>query len=123
MEKDIFDNLIIFEMANNHQGNVEHGIRIIKEMGRLARKHNVRCAVKLQYRNLDTFIHPGYKGRKDIAHIPRFESTRLSYEMFSTLVEIIKKEEMIAMSTPFDEDTVDWCVDQGLDIIKIASCS
>ena len=96
MEKDIFDNLIIFEMANNHQGNVEHGIRIIKEMGRLARKHNVRCAVKLQYRNLDTFIHPGYKGRKDIAHIPRFESTRLSYEMFSTLVEIIKKEEMIA---------------------------
>lgn len=123
MEKDIFDNLIIFEMANNHQGNVEHGIRIIKEMGRLARKHNVRCAVKLQYRNLDTFIHPGYKGRKDIAHIPRFESTRLSYEMFSTLVEIIKKEDMIAMSTPFDEDTVDWCVDQGLDIIKIASCS
>ena len=66
MKKNIFDNLIIFEMANNHQGNVEHGIRIIKEMGRLARKHNVRCAVKLQYRNLDTFIHPGYKGRKDI---------------------------------------------------------
>ena len=27
------------------------------------------------------------------------------------------------MSTPFDEDGVDWCMDQGLDIIKVASCS
>ncbi len=27
------------------------------------------------------------------------------------------------MSTPFDEAGVDWCMDQGLDIIKVASCS
>lgn len=123
MGKDLFKNLIIFEMANNHQGSVEHGIKIIKEMGSIARKYNAKCAVKLQYRNLDTFIHTRYKGRKDIDHIPRFESTRLSYEEFLILVETIKDEGMIAMSTPFDEDGVDWCVDQGLDIIKVASCS
>lgn len=77
----------------------------------------------MQYRNLDTFIHPDYKGRKDVNHIPRFESTRLTYDQFTELVEAIRSEGMIAMSTPFDEDGVDWCMDQGLDIIKVASCS
>lgn len=119
----IFDDLFIFEMANSHQGSVEHGKDIIHEMGKIARKYNIKAAVKLQYRNLDTFIHPDYKGRKDVNHIPRFESTRLTYDQFTELVEAIRSEGMIAMSTPFDEDGVDWCMDQGLDIIKVASCS
>ena len=119
----IFDDLFIFEMANSHQGSVEHGKDIIHEMGKIARKYNIKAAVKVQYRNLDTFIHPDYKGRKDVNHIPRFESTRLTYDQFTELVEAIRSEGMIAMSTPFDEDGVDWCMDQGLDIIKVASCS
>lgn len=119
----IFDDLFIFEMANSHQGSVEHGKDIIHEMGKIARKYNIKAAVKLQYRNLDTFVHPDYKGRKDVNHIPRFESTRLTYDQFTELVEAIRSEGMIAMSTPFDEDGVDWCMDQGLDIIKVASCS
>ena len=119
----IFDDLFIFEMANSHQGSVEHGKDIIHEMGKIARKYNIKAAVKLQYRNLDTFIHPDCKGRKDVNHIPRFESTRLTYDQFTELVEAIRSEGMIAMSTPFDEDGVDWCMDQGLDIIKVASCS
>lgn len=119
----IFDGLIIFEMANSHQGSVEHGLSIIREMAKIARKYNVKAAVKLQYRNLDTFIHPDYKGRTDVKHIPRFESTKLTYEQFSVLVSAIQEEGLIAMSTPFDEDGVEWCQSQGLDIIKIASCS
>lgn len=119
----VFEDLFIFEMANSHQGSVEHGKDIIHEMGKIARKYNIKAAVKLQYRNLDNFIHPDYKGRKDVNHIPRFESTRLTYDQFSELVEAIRDEGMIAMSTPFDEDGVDWCMDQGLDIIKVASCS
>lgn len=119
----IFDNLIIFEMANSHQGSVEHGLRIIEKMGEIARKYNIKAAVKLQYRNLDTFIHPDYKGRTDIKHIPRFESTRLSYEEFTQLAEAVKKVGMVSMSTPFDETGVQWCIEQNLDIIKIASCS
>ena len=121
--KDIFKDLFIFEMANSHQGSVEHGIDIIRAMGRIARKYNIRAAVKLQYRDLDTFIHPDYKGRTDIKHIPRFESTRLTREQFGELVDAIREEGMMPMSTPFDEVSVDLCMDQGLDIIKIASCS
>lgn len=121
--QELFDNLFIFEMANSHQGSVEHGIDIIRAMGRIARKYNIRAAVKLQYRELDSFIHPDYKGRTDIKHIPRFESTRLMPEQFNRLVEAIREEGLIPMSTPFDEVSVDLCMDQGLEIIKIASCS
>jgi len=121
--KELFDNLFIFEMANSHQGSVEHGCDIIRAMAKIARKYNIKAAVKLQYRELDSFIHPDFKGRTDIKHIPRFESTRLSFEQFGQLVECIREEGLIAMSTPFDEAGVDLCMDQGLEIIKIASCS
>ena len=105
--QELFDNLFIFEMANSHQGSVEHGIDIIREMGRIARRHNIRAAVKLQYRELDSFIHPDYKGRTDIKHIPRFESTRLMPEQFNRLVEAIREEGLIPMSKPFDDQSVD----------------
>ena len=119
----MFKDLIIFEMANSHQGDLQHGLNIIKEMGKIARKYNINAAVKLQYRNYDTFIHPEYKDRTDIKHIPRFMSTRLSNEDFTSMVQAIKDEGMIAMSTPFDEISVDLCLEQNLDIIKVASCS
>ena len=122
-EKNLFEDLFIFEMANSHQGSVEHGIDIIKAMGRIARKYNIKAAVKLQYRNLNTFIHPEYKEREDVKHIPRFMSTKLDVDQFTQLVDVIHEEGLIAMSTPFDEDGVDWCMDQGVDIIKVASCS
>lgn len=121
--RNTFDGLFIFEMANSHQGSVEHGIDIIKAMGKIARKYNIKASVKLQYRNLDTFVHPNYKNRTDVKHIPRFMDTRLNYDQFTQLVDTIHEEGMIAMSTPFDEDGVDWCMDQGVDIIKVASCS
>ncbi len=41
--KDIFKNLFIFEMANNHQGSVEHGLEIINAMGKIVRKYKIRC--------------------------------------------------------------------------------
>lgn len=119
----IFEDLFIFEMANSHQGSVEHGLDIIGEMSKIARKYNVKAAVKLQYRNLERFVHSDFKERTDVNHIPRFMSTRLEYEQFNQLVLAIKEEGMISMSTPFDEDGVDWCMDHGIDIIKVASCS
>lgn len=123
MANKFFEDLIIFEMANSHQGSVEHGIDIIKAMGKIARKYNVKAAVKLQYRELDSFIHPDFKDRTDVKHIPRFMSTRLNYPQFTELIDAIRAEDMITMSTPFDETGVDWCNDQGIDVIKVASCS
>ena len=121
--QDIFKDLFIFEMANSHQGSVEHGIDIIKAMGKIARKYNIKAAVKLQYRDIDSFIHKDFKDRKDVKHIPRFMDTKLTYDQFCQLVNAVKAEGMLTMSTPFDETGVEWCKDQGLDIIKVASCS
>ncbi|MGI6176721.1 MAG: N-acetylneuraminate synthase family protein [Christensenellales bacterium] len=118
-----FENLIIFELANNHQGSVEHGIEIIKKLGEAARAYRINAAVKLQYRDLDTMIHPDYMHREDVKHIPRFLSTRMTNDQFYTLIKTIKKEGLISMCTPFDEKSVDLIMDHGIEIIKVASCS
>jgi N-acetylneuraminate synthase len=123
MNNKYFDDLFIFEMANNHQGDVMHGVKIIKEMAKIARKYNINAGVKLQYRNLETFIHPDFKNNQEIKHIKRFEETKLSNQDFYKLVETIKDEGMYAICTPFDETSVDLCIDHGIDILKIGSCS
>ena len=55
MKSDNNEPLFIFEVANNHQGSLQHGLDIVEAMGRIARKHRIRAAVKLQYRDLNTF--------------------------------------------------------------------
>ena len=90
-EKFDFNNLFIFEMANNHQGSIEHGLRIVNEMADVAIKYGIRAAVKLQFRELDTFIHPHHRENKDNKHISRFISTRLKEEEFGALVMETKK--------------------------------
>ena len=119
----IFDDLHIFEMANNHQGSVEHGLRIIEAAARLAHEHGVRAAVKFQFRELDSFIHPDARGRGDIQHIPRFESTRLDEGQFRRLVEATRSAGLVTVATPFDEPSVGLCQALGVEIIKVASCS
>jgi sialic acid synthase SpsE/quercetin dioxygenase-like cupin family protein len=120
---EIFRDLFIFEMANNHQGSVEHGLSIIQAVSRIARKYGIRAGVKLQYRDLDTLVHPDFKERKDIKHVPRFLETRLAPEQFLTLVDAIRDEGMVTIVTPFDEPSVRLCLDHGIQIIKIASPS
>jgi sialic acid synthase SpsE/D-lyxose ketol-isomerase len=115
--------LIILEMANNHMGDIEHGLNIIRTYGKICRKYPFSFAFKLQYRNLDTFIHPEMQARKDIHYIKRFSETRLSNADFNRLIEEMRLQGFITMATPFDEISVDLIESQNLDIIKIASCS
>jgi sialic acid synthase SpsE/quercetin dioxygenase-like cupin family protein len=118
-----FNGLFIFEMANNHQGDVVHGIKIIKEMGRIARKYGIKAAVKLQYRQLNTFIHPDFRNDTQAKHISRFLSTELNPDQFLQLVNAIKAEGMYSVCTPFDEESVDLIIEHKIEIVKIASCS
>lgn len=118
-----FNDLFTFEMANNHQGSVEHGLNIIKEMASITNDYKLKSAVKLQFRNLKTFIHEDYKDRQDIKHIPRFVSTELSRKDFITLVSEVKHQGMLSMATPFDEESIDLIKFCDIDIVKVASCS
>ena len=121
--KKIPENLFTLEMANNHMGDIEHGIQVIKEFGKVCQKYPFSFAFKLQYRQLDSFIHPDMQGRDDVPYIKRFSETRLTRKEHDLLIEEIRKQGFLTMSTPFDEESVDIIESQDLDIIKIPSCS
>jgi sialic acid synthase SpsE/mannose-6-phosphate isomerase-like protein (cupin superfamily) len=117
--------LVIFEMANNHMGDVAHGSAVIRAFAAVARPFQdaFRFAFKLQYRDLDSFIHPAFKGRDDVKYVKRFESTRLEAEAFDSLLAVMRECGFTTACTPFDEPSVDRIEAQGIDIVKIASCS
>lgn len=115
--------LFILEMANNHMGDVAHGIKLIRAFAEVCRPFPFRFAFKLQYRDLDTFIHPAMRGRDDVKYIKRFSETRLSREQFDTLVAEIRAQGFLCLSTPFDEASVAVIEEQQLDAVKVASCS
>ncbi|MBF8673911.1 N-acetylneuraminate synthase family protein [Pseudomonas fulva] len=115
--------LFILEMANNHMGDVAHGVNLIRAFADVCKDFPFQFAFKLQYRDLDTFIHPSMRGRDDLKYIKRFSETRLSRQQFDTLVAEIRANGFLCLSTPFDEASVDVIQAQALDAIKIASCS
>jgi len=121
MNRDIFENLFVLEMTNNHQGKLERGLQIVHEHSRVVRFNGVRAAIKLQFRDVDSFIHKDFRERSDIRYIKRVLDTRMSKENYGLLVEAIKKSGCIPMATPFDEKSVSWCEEFNLPIIKIAS--
>ena len=118
-----FNNLFVLDLANNHQGSVEHGLKIIKECGKMVRKHNIRAAMKFQFRQYDTFIHPDHLEGSNNIHIPRFLSTQLKLNEWRILFDAVKGEGMLTMCTPFDNESIPVISEMGFDIIKVASCS
>lgn len=117
----LFKNLFVLELANNHWGKVERGLKIIQDHGSVVRHNGVKAAIKLQFREVDDFIHPEYKGSKDNRYIAKTEATRMNREGYALLVKAIRNVSCIPMATPFDEKSVDLCVDFGMPIIKVAS--
>lgn len=120
-DKDIFENLFVLELANNHWGKLSRGLKIIRDHGSVARINGVKAAIKLQFRDVDEFIHPEFKGNTSLRYVKKTEDTKLSKEDFIKMVEEIKNLGHIPMATPFDESSVDLCVEFGMPIIKIAS--
>lgn len=122
----LFDRpLFTFEIANNHQGSITHGRRIIHALKEVTESYR-NCfdfAVKFQYRELDTFVHPDYANRFDIKNVKRFQETRLTQQQFLELKKEVELQGMYTMCTAFDEESVRQIAEQNYDIIKIASCS
>lgn len=118
---EIFENLFVLEAANNHWGSVERGLKIIRDHAQIVRFNNVKAAIKLQFRDVDAFIHSKFKGDQDNRYIKKTEATKMSKEGFATMVAEIKRLGCIPMATPFDESSVDLCVHFEMPIIKVAS--
>jgi sialic acid synthase SpsE len=121
VNRNFFDELFVLELANNHLGKLERGMKIISDFAKVARYNNVRAAIKLQFRDVDNFIHKDFRDRSDIRYIKKTLDTRLTRDEIATMMEHIRKSGFLRMSTPFDERSVDLCVELDCEIIKIAS--
>lgn len=117
----IFDDLFVLELANNHWGSLERGLKIIDDFGSVVRANGVRAAIKLQFRDVGSFIHKSHKSRDDMRYIKKVAATELSWTDLATMVEAVRAAGMVTMATPFDEISVDKCVEFGVEFLKIAS--
>ena len=115
--------LVIFEIANNHMGDLAHAKKIIGTYFRISKNYKsiIDFAVKFQFRDLETFINPKFK---DTNHnqVKRFVDTKLSNKEWDKLISFSKKKFKI-ICTAFDEKSVEQIVKKNFDFLKIASCS
>ena len=116
--------LVILEIANNHMGDIAHGKALINAMAEAvdSYREHFDFAVKYQFRELDSSIHPDYKG-SDLKFVKRFEETVLTDDEWQELIDCGRDNGFMLIITPFDEPSVARTLKFGVDIIKIASCS
>ncbi|MEN6366085.1 MAG: N-acetylneuraminate synthase family protein [Thermoguttaceae bacterium] len=114
---------VLFEMANNHMGRLDHGLRIVREIHAACKDFPFRFGFKFQYRDLDTLLHPQYRHRMDLKYVKRFSETRLDADDRRRLKDEAVSLGFTTVCTPFDEASVDLILEHGYDILKIASCS
>jgi N-acetylneuraminate synthase len=117
----VFDELFVLELANNHLGSLDRGLKIISDFGAVARANNIHAAIKLQFRDVDSFIHKEHRSRKDIRYIKKVAATHLTWDQLRMLVEATRAQGMVTMTTPFDEVSVDKAVEFGVELLKVAS--
>jgi len=115
LQKFNFQDLFVLDVANNHQGSVEHGTKIINECASVAKKYGVKAAMKFQFRDLPDFIHQDEQKNPTNKHVPRFISTLLNWGDFKKLVSVVKGQNLLAMCTPFDEASVEKIVELDFD--------
>jgi sialic acid synthase SpsE len=121
IDRDIFEDLFVLELANNHWGKLERGLKIIADYSRVVRFNNVRAAIKLQLRDVDTFIHKDFRDRADVRYIKKTLDTQMSRSDLAQLARAIRESGCIPMATAFDEASVDFCVELDLPFLKLAS--
>ena len=121
MNREIFEDLFVLELANNHLGKLERGLKIITDYSRIVRFNNVRAAIKLQFRDVENFIHKDFRARTDIRYIKKTVDTALPKEAYQTMVNAIRQGGCVPMATAFDETSVELCVELGIQVLKLAS--
>ena len=116
-------NLFVFDLANNHQGDFNHAKKIINKIGKISENKKIRGVFKLQFRNLDTFIHKDFINDTTNPNVQRFLTTKLNWDDYKKIRQEIRKSKMLSMCTPFDEESVEKIKEMKFDMIKVASCS
>jgi N-acetylneuraminate synthase len=121
MSERLFENLFVLELANNHWGRLERGLNIVSSFSEVVRRNGVNAAIKLQFRDVPSFIHGGHRDRDDVRYIKKVGATELSWSDQKIMVDAVRDAGMVTMVTPFDEVSVDKAVEFGVQILKVAS--
>lgn len=121
MNEDIFQDLFVLELANNHWGRIERGLKIVNDFASVVQSNKVHAAIKLQFRDVDNFVHQDFRHREDIRYIKKTLATKLAWDDHSKMIETVRNSGMVSMVTPFDEYSVDKCIEFDVEILKIAS--
>ena len=85
-DREIFENLFVLEAANNHWGDLERGLKIVRDFGQIARYNDVKAAIKFQFRDVLNFIHDDFKGNTEIRYVSKTEATQLSKETIQSSI-------------------------------------
>lgn len=107
-------------MSTQHFSNLERGYKIIDTYAELIEKNEIYGTIKLQLRDVDTFIHKDYR-KSEERYIVKTLKTDLGYEGYRKLLARIRGHGLLTSVTPFDERSVEFCEELDIDIIKIAS--
>ena len=121
INRDVFEDLFILEMANNHWGRLDRARKIVDDFSKIVKYNNVRASLKVQLRDVDSFVHKDYLSRTDNRYIKKTIDTKMSQDDFKELIQHIRKSGCIPTATPFDETSVDFTNELELPILKIAS--
>ena len=87
MKNNIFDNLLILDLANNHFGDMLHSKNIIKKFSKIVRNHKAKATIKFQFRQLPEFIHEDFRD-SNLKYVRRFLDTKLSDSDFFNLFKL-----------------------------------
>ena len=68
MKNKKFNNLFILDLANNHQGDIQHAKVIISKFSETIKKFSLNATIKYQFRQLETFIHSEFEKYKFNKH-------------------------------------------------------
>lgn len=122
MKKNLFKNLFILDLANNHFGDLIHTKKIISSFAKIIKLNKINATIKFQFRDLDSYIHPKFINSDD-KYVRRFLDTRFSEENFKKIFTILKNNNIKTSCTPFDEKSVEKIEKMKFDFLKIASVS
>ena len=120
MKHKIFNDLFVLEIANNHWGSLDRGIKIIRDFAQVVKKNKIKAAIKFQFRDVDNFVHSNYKENEEIRYVNKTIKTKISWQNMKVMIDEVSKKWNATMATPFDEFSILKCKELNLDLVKIA---
>jgi N-acetylneuraminate synthase len=121
INRNVFEELFVLEAPAPGARGLEGLLTVVQDFGRVVRYNNMRTAIKLSLRDAGTFVHKQFRERTDIPYVRTAVEGGLPREAYVTLCEAVRRHGCIRMATPYDEKSVQLCVELGIEILKIGS--